>query len=104
MTNIPITRSRSKICYECDRDLYPKGKPIFDDELAKQDSKGNWHCSDCQLTERRKTLLKVYGPNHVNTRYFLEHEDKKIRAWNQLAKQLGTGPYRKNKYTGRTPF
>jgi hypothetical protein len=93
-------RASTKICYE----LYPNGKIIVDDVLAKRDSEGRWRCSDCQETERRKTLLKIYGPNHISTRYFLEHEDKKIRAWNQTAKKFGVGPYRKNKYTGRTSF
>jgi hypothetical protein len=94
----------AKICYDCDHELYPNGKIIFDDVLAKQDSKGRWHCSDCQLTDRRRNMLRIYGPSHVNTRYFVEHEDKMIRAWNQAAKEFGTGRYRKNKYTGRTPF
>jgi hypothetical protein len=94
-----------KICYDCDHELYPKGKVIPpNDILAKQDGKGKWHCSDCQLTEKRRDLLRIYGPAHPNTRYFLEHEDKQIRAWNQAAKKFGVGPYRKNKYTGRTPF
>jgi hypothetical protein len=83
-----------KICYDCDHELYPNGKVIFDDPLAKQDRKGRWHCSDCQETERRKTLLKIYGPNHIDTRYFLEHEDKEIRAWNQTAMKFGVGPIR----------
>jgi hypothetical protein len=82
-----------KICYECDHELYPNGKIIFDDEFAKQDSKGRWHCSDCQLADRRRTLLKMYGPNHEKTRYFLQQEEKNIRAWNQAAKTLGTGPW-----------
>jgi hypothetical protein len=104
MTNIPITRSRSRICYECDRDLYSKGKPIFDDKFAKQDSKGNWHCSDCQLTNIRRAKLRIYGPNHEETRDFLQKEEREIRAWNQAALKLGVGHYRKNKYTGRTLF
>lgn len=38
----PIRRIRgpTKICYDCDHELYPNGKIIFDDVLAKQDSKG----------------------------------------------------------------
>jgi hypothetical protein len=95
----------AKICYDCDHELYPNGKIILsDDPLAKQDSKGRWHCSDCQLIDRRRNLLKIYGPKHVNTRYFLEYEDKMIRAWNQAAKDFGIGPYRKNRYTGRHLF
>jgi len=102
----PIRRisGPTKICYDCDHELYPKGKIIINDILAKQDSKGKWHCSDCQETERRKDLIKIYGPNHVNTRYFIEYEDKKIRKWNQVIRKIGTGRYRKNKYTGKTTF
>ena len=100
-----IPKSKLKVCYSCDAELYgSKGKPIIDDWGAKQDKKGNWVCSDCQETERRKDLIKTYGPNHVNTRYFLEYEDKKIRKWNQVIRKIGTGKYRKNKYTGKTVF
>jgi len=98
------TPGSTKICYDCDHELYPKGKIIFDDVLAKQDNKGRWHCSDCQETERIKNLVKVYGPNHTNTRPFIEHEDKIIRKWNQSVKKIRYGPYRKNKYTGKIPF
>jgi hypothetical protein len=50
-------------------------------------------------------ILVLCSPTVVDSsRYFLEHEEKKIRAWNQTTKKLGVGPYRKNKYTGRTPF
>ena len=52
-----------------------------------QDRKGRWHC-DCQETGRRKTLLKIYGPNHVTARHFLEYKDKKTRAWNQTQRNL----------------
>jgi hypothetical protein len=65
----------SKICYDCDHELYPNGKIIFDDEFAKQDRKGRWHCSDCQLTDRRRTLLKMYGPNHEKTRDFFQKKE-----------------------------
>jgi hypothetical protein len=93
----------TKICYDCEHELYPNGKIIFDDPLAKQDRKGRWHCSDCQETKRRKRLLEIYGPNHITTRSFLQYEDKRIRAWNQMAKRLGVGPIRKNEYTGKIP-
>ena len=35
----------------------------------------------------------MYGPNHEKTKDFLQKEDKKIKAWNQAAKEFGTGPY-----------
>src|SRR5918996_4778476 len=105
-TTSPIRKIRgsTKICYDCDHELYPKGKIIFDDPLAKQDRNGRWHCSDCQETDRRKNLIKIYGPNHLNTRSFIDYEDKMIRAWNQMTRKVGVGPYRRNKYTGRIPF
>jgi hypothetical protein len=94
----------TEICHACEPELYPKGKLIIDDYGAKKDSKGNWICSECQETERRKELLRIYGSNHVNTRSFLDYEDRQIRKWNQTVKKLGFGPIRRNKYTGRTPF
>ena len=34
----PIRKSGPiKICYDCDYELYPNGKIIFDEPLAKQD-------------------------------------------------------------------
>jgi hypothetical protein len=82
----------TKICYDCEPEMYPNGKILFDDWGAKQDRKGIWHCFDCQLTDRRRTLLKMCGPNHEKTRDFLQKEERNIRAWNQTAKRLGTGP------------
>jgi hypothetical protein len=36
------------ICYQCDSEQYPKGKPIdSNDWKAKKDEKGNWVCGDC---------------------------------------------------------
>jgi hypothetical protein len=50
MKDIPINYGH--LCYECDPDIYPKGKPIFNDLGAKKDEKtGKWVCSDC-ITER----------------------------------------------------
>jgi hypothetical protein len=66
-SSVRRTLGPTKICYDCDNELYPNGKIIFDDPLTKQDSEGKWLCSNCQLTDGRKSLLKIYGPNHVNT-------------------------------------
>ena len=33
-----------------------------------------------------------------------DYEDKKIRKWNQVIRKIGTGRYRKNKYTSETTF
>ena len=33
------------VCYQCYHELYPNGKIIFNDPLAKQDSKGIAHIS-----------------------------------------------------------
>src|SRR5215204_3394521 len=97
-----IPKSRVKVCYDCDHELYPIGKILIDDPDARQDKKGNWHCSDCQLPDIRKSYLKMYGPNHEKTKWFLNQEDRKIRKWNQTITKIGTGKYRKNKYTGKT--
>jgi hypothetical protein len=48
--------------------------------------------------QNKTALMKIYGPNHVKTRHFLEYEDKKIRASNQSAKKFGVGPYRDSMY------
>ena len=99
MTTTPIRKIRgpTKICYDRDHELYPNGKIIFDDVLAKQDRNGSWHCSDCQETERRRNLIRIriYEPDHEYTRYLLEHEDRMIRAWNRAAKEFGTGRYQR---------
>jgi hypothetical protein len=44
-----------------------------------------------KLTDRRRTILKLYGPNHEKTRDFFQKEEKNIRVWNQAAKKLGEG-------------
>jgi hypothetical protein len=50
-TNTGETR-RIHICYECDPDQYPNGKPIDpNDSMAEPDSKGNWICGDCQIED-----------------------------------------------------
>ena len=38
----------------------------FIDRLLRRilDSKGRWYCCDCQLTEKRRDLLRICGPGH----------------------------------------
>jgi hypothetical protein len=42
MKTPPIIRNPKplKICYDCDHELYPNGKIVYDDPLAKQIAKG----------------------------------------------------------------
>src|SRR5215207_9799748 len=49
-------------------------------------------------------ITSIGNTPDMYTRYFIEHEDKKIRKWNQVIRKIGTGRYRKNKYTGKTTF
>jgi hypothetical protein len=48
----------ARICYQCDKDLYPKGKFITDDQYAIQDSKGNWRCMDCMKEDADNELIR----------------------------------------------
>jgi Zn-finger protein len=61
----PIKQAR--ICYQCDKDLYPKGKIITDDQFAHKDSKGNWHCVDCLREDFNNELIRRL-PNSLATK------------------------------------
>jgi hypothetical protein len=58
----PIKNAR--ICYQCDKDLYPKGKIITDNQYARQDSKGQWHCMDCLREDFNNELIRR-APNSL---------------------------------------
>lgn len=74
---------RIHICYECDPDIYPNGKPIdLNDWMARKDEKGNWVCGDCQIEELNKRKIRVLGLNHPDVKWFIQQEDKKVKAWN----------------------
>ena len=91
-------------------DIYPKGKPIDNtDWKARKNEKGNWVCGDCQIEELNKRKIRVLGPNHPDSKFIIELEDRQTKAYNKYAKRVnesvGAGlKYKKNRYTGRTPF
>jgi hypothetical protein len=60
----PIKKSSIRVCYQCDKDEYPKGKILFDDQFATQDSRGNWHCKDCIKEESNNRILRL-APNSL---------------------------------------
>jgi hypothetical protein len=60
----PIKKSSIRICYQCDKDIYPRGKILFDDQFARQDGKGNWHCSDCMKEAFNSDLIRL-APNSL---------------------------------------
>jgi hypothetical protein len=48
------------ICYQCDSEQYPRGKPIdVNDWKARPNEKGEWICGDCQIEELHKRKIRV---------------------------------------------
>jgi predicted amidophosphoribosyltransferase len=98
------------ICYECDPDTYPTGKPIDpSDTLAEPNEKGEWVCGKCQIEEFNKRKLRVLGLQHPEVQRIIQQEHKKVKAWNSYAKKVNRSmnaslKYRKNRYAGKTPF
>ena len=98
------------VCYECDPDQYPNGKPILpSDKLADPNEKGEWVCGDCQIEELNKRKIHVLGLNHPDVKWFADLENKQTKAYNNYAKRVNENmsarlKYRKNKYTGKIPF
>jgi hypothetical protein len=73
----PIKNAR--ICYQCDKDLYPKGKIITDEQYARQDSKGQWHCMDSLREDANNDLIK-HLPNSLAAKNIVaEHQAKRRR-------------------------
>jgi hypothetical protein len=101
---------RIHICYQCDPDIYPKGKPIDStDWKARPDEKGNWICGDCQVEELNKRKIRVLGPNHPEVKAFMTKEDNDCKSWNNYVKKVNQHmrvglKYKRNRYTGRIPF
>jgi hypothetical protein len=102
---------RVHVCYQCDIDRYPTGKPIdATDKLAEPLPDGSgWVCGDCKVEELNKRKLRVLGPQHPDVQAFITREEREVRRWNQYArrvnKTMNAGlPYKTNRYTGRTPF
>ena len=74
---------RIHICYSYDIDQYPDGKPIDpSDMLAQKLPSSQWICGECQIEELNKRKLKLFGVNHSDVQYFIQQEDKKVKAWN----------------------
>ena len=99
------------VCYQCDPDTYPKGKPILPtDTMATKDEKGNWVCSECQTESLNRMFLRTLGPQHPKCQSFIKAEDKRILRYNEAAKRLNEKSgltlmkYRRNKYTGSMPI
>jgi hypothetical protein len=84
------------ICYQCDSDIYPRGKPIdVNDWKARPNEKGEWVCGDCQIEELNRKKIKVLGPNHPDSKFIIEIEDKNVKAYNNYAKRCNEnmGPH-----------
>ena len=80
---------RIHICYQCDPEQYPKGKPIdITDWKARKDEKGNWVCGECQIEDINKRKLRMLGPNHPEVQAFIKEEDKQVRQHNDAARRL----------------
>jgi hypothetical protein len=103
---------RGHICYQCNIDSYPTGKPILDnDKLAEPlpGVSGKWICGSYVIEELNKRKMKVLGLQHIDVQAFIQKEDNDCKHWNNYVKRvnqtMGAGlKYQKNKYTGRTPF
>jgi len=97
-------------CFECDPDIYPRGKPIINDPGATKDlNTSKWICSSCQEESLNKIFLCTLGPNHPKCQAFITREDNDCKHWNNYVKRvnqtMGAGlKYHKNRYTGRTPL
>jgi hypothetical protein len=98
------------VCYECDPDWYPTGKPILpSDKLAEPNEKGEWVCGDCQIEELNKRKMRVWGLQHPDVKAFITKEENDCKRWNNYVKSvnqnMGAGlKYKKNRYTGKIPF
>jgi hypothetical protein len=97
------------ICYKCDSDLYPYGKPIIDDEYARKEKDGSWTCGECVFEDLNKRKIQVLGPDHPETKQIISSEDNRVKRWNRYAHKLNRDlhaglKYKKNRYTGRIPF
>jgi hypothetical protein len=100
------------VCYECDPEQYPEGKPILpSDKLAepKANEKGEGVCGECQIEELNKRKMRVFGLQHPDVKAFIQKEDADRKRWNNYVKRvnqtMGAGlKYKKNRYTGKIPF
>jgi hypothetical protein len=99
-----------RICYQCDPDTYPRGKPIINYMNAKKDEKGNWVCSECQTEDLNKMFLRTLGPQHPKCQAFIKAEDNQVGKYNDAALRLNevSGQhlmsYKRNRYTNSMPL
>jgi hypothetical protein len=108
-TGLPVT-TRISVCYKCDPQTYPRGKPVINDEFARREKDGSITCSDCIMEEINKMKLRILGPNHPEVKAFIEAEDKALRRYNDAARRTNAKsnqfliPYKRNRYTGNLPL
>ena len=77
------------MCYECDPDWYPKGKPIDpSDKLAEPNEKGRRFRGDCQIEALNKRKMRVLGLQHPDVKAFIQKEDNDCRRWNNYVKRI----------------
>ena len=96
------------LCFDCDPDIYPKGKPIVNDPGAVKDlNTGKWSCSSCISERINKARIRRLGENHPDVQYIIKAEDRKVLRYNDAAKRLNEHAgatlmkYKRNRYTGR---
>jgi hypothetical protein len=80
---------RIDICYSRDSDQYPNGKPIDpNDWKARMDEKGEWICGECQVEDLNKRKIRVLGKDHPDSKFIIEQEELKTKAYNNYAKRV----------------
>ena len=66
-------------------------------------------CGDCQIEELNERKVRVLGINHKDVKWFVDMENRQVKAYNNYAKRVNENmkaglKYRKNRYTGVTVF
>jgi hypothetical protein len=99
------------LCFDCDPDIYPKGKPIVNDPGAVKDlNTGKWSCSSCISERINKARIRRLGENHPDVQYIIKAEDRKVLQHNIAAKRLNDKAgqylmrYKRNRYTNSMPL
>jgi hypothetical protein len=62
-----------------------------------------------QVEDLNKRKIRVLGRDHPDSKFIIELEHKKVKAYNNYVKSVNENmgarlKYRKNKYTGKIPF
>jgi len=99
------------VCYDCDKETYPKGKPIIDNEKAIQlPNSDKIVCSECFEERINKSKIKLRGVNHPQSQQIILAEDRAVGELNRAAKRLNDKAgticlrYKKNRYTNKIVF